>query len=106
MPLNWLCKNHKVDAAADDVITYNQMKAHGLISDKDVKIIYTSDPIPGSPWAWRKDLPSELKDKLKDAFLNVAKEIPRHSVLMVVLWKDMQKLMMPIITLFGKQPKY
>ncbi len=70
-------KNHKVDAAADDDITYNQMKAQGLISDKDVKIIYTSDPIPGSPWAWRKDLPSELKDKLKDAFLNVAKDDPK-----------------------------
>ena len=67
-------KNRKVDAGADDDITYNQMKATGLISDKDVKVIFTSDPIPGSPWAWRKDLPSDLKAKLKEAFLNVAKE--------------------------------
>lgn len=67
-------KNRKVDAAADDDITYNQMKAQGLINDKDVKIIYVSDPIPGSPWAWRKDLPDDLKAKLKEAFLNVAKD--------------------------------
>jgi len=70
-------KNRKVDAAADDDITYNLMKAQGMLSDQDVKIIYTSEPIPGSPWAWRKDLPSELKDKLKEAFLNVAKDDPQ-----------------------------
>jgi len=67
-------KNRKVEAAADDDITYNNMKAKGLLSDKDVKIIWTSDPIPGSPWAWRKDLPTDLKAKIKAAFLNMAKE--------------------------------
>lgn len=67
-------KNRKVDAAADDDITYNQMKEKGLLTDKDVKIIFTSDPIPGSPWAWRKDLPADLKLKIKDAFMSVAKE--------------------------------
>jgi phosphonate transport system substrate-binding protein len=67
-------KNHKVDAGADDDITYNNMKEKGLLSDKDVKIIWTSDPIPGSPWAWRKDLPADLKTKIKTAFLTMAAE--------------------------------
>lgn len=69
-------KNRKVDAVAvgDDV--YDRMKATGLISGKDAKIIWTSDPIPNSPWSWRKDLPSELKAKIKTAFLNVDKEDP------------------------------
>jgi phosphonate transport system substrate-binding protein len=68
-------KNRKVDAASMDDITFNNMKEKGLLNpDKDIKIIFKSDPIPGSPWAWRKDLPAELKTKIKDAFMNVAKE--------------------------------
>lgn len=69
-------KNRKVEAAADDDITYSNMKANGLLTDKDVKIIYTSDPIPGSVWAWRKELPSNLKTIIKQAYLDVAKEDP------------------------------
>lgn len=68
-------KNRKVDAASMDDITFNNMKDKGLLNpDKDIKVIYKSDPIPGSPWAWRKDLPADLKTKIKDAFMNVAKE--------------------------------
>lgn len=69
-------KNRKVDAGAFDDITYSNMKEQGLITDKDIKIIFASDPIPGSLWAWRKDLPDDLKAKIKEAFLNVAKEEP------------------------------
>jgi phosphonate transport system substrate-binding protein len=69
-------KNRKVDAGADSNKTYNKMKKEGLISDQDIKIIYESDPIPGSPWAWRKDLPPELKTKIKDAFLAMDKDAP------------------------------
>jgi len=67
-------KNRKVDAASMDDITYGNMKEKGLITDQDVKVIFQSDPIPGSPWAWRKDLPEDLKGKLKNAFMSVAKE--------------------------------
>lgn len=69
-------KNRKVDAAADSDYNYNKMKAAGLITDKDVKILFTSDPIPRSPWVWRKDLPAELKAKIKTAFLNMSQEDP------------------------------
>ncbi|MDQ0204633.1 phosphonate ABC transporter substrate-binding protein [Pectinatus haikarae] len=69
-------KNHKVDAAADADDNYNRMKAAGLISDKDVKVIFTSDPIPNAPWAWRKDLPEDLKAKIKAAFLDMAQKDP------------------------------
>lgn len=69
-------KNRKVDAGADSNKTYNKMKKEGLISDQDIKIIFESDPIPSSPWAWRKDLPAELKAKIKEAFLNMDKEAP------------------------------
>ncbi len=69
-------KNRKVDAGADSNKTYAKMKKEGLISDQDIKIIYESDPIPGSPWAWRKDLPPELKTKIRDIFLNMDKDAP------------------------------
>ncbi|MBU2699504.1 phosphonate transport system substrate-binding protein [Sporomusaceae bacterium BoRhaA] len=69
-------KNHKVDAAADADVNYSKMKGAGIISDTDVKVIFTSDPIPNSPWAWRKDLPDDLKEKIKAAFLNMAQDDP------------------------------
>ncbi len=68
--------NRKVDAASMDDITYNRMKEQGLITDQNFKIVFRSDPIPGSPWAWRKDLPDDLKAKIKAAFLNLDKEDP------------------------------
>lgn len=70
-------KNKKVDAGADDDITYNNMTSKGLITKNDSVVIFTSDPIPGSPWAYRKDLPDDMKSKIKDAFLGVAKEDPQ-----------------------------
>jgi len=69
-------KNRKVDAGSMDDITYGNMKEKSMLSDKDIKIIFQSDPIPGSPWAYRKDLSPELKAKLKDAFLVLDKEDP------------------------------
>ncbi|MCL6559561.1 MAG: phosphonate ABC transporter substrate-binding protein [Firmicutes bacterium] len=69
-------KNKKVHAAADDDITYNLMVKQGLISPDEIKIIWESEPIPGSPLAYRKDLPEEIKKKIKDAVINVHKEDP------------------------------
>lgn len=69
-------KNRKIDAGSMDDVTYNTMKEKGVITDKDLKIIFKSEPIPGSPWAWRKDLPAELKEVIKQAYMNMAKEDP------------------------------
>lgn len=69
-------KNRKVEAGSMDDITYGNMKAKDLVGDQNIKIIFQSDPIPGSPWAYRKDLSPELKTKLRDAFLSVDKEDP------------------------------
>ena len=67
-------KNRKVDAGSMDDITYGNMMEKKLITDKDIKIIFKSDPIPGSPWAYRKDLPDELKTKIREAFVAMDKE--------------------------------
>jgi phosphonate transport system substrate-binding protein len=69
-------KNRKVDAGSMDDVTFNNMKEKGLLTDKDIKIVFKSEPIPGSPWAWRKDLPANLKEIIKQAYMNMAKEDP------------------------------
>lgn len=67
-------KNKKVAAAADNDITYERMLKEKLISDTENVIIAESDPIPGSPIAYRSDLPDDLKKKIKDAFLQMHNE--------------------------------
>lgn len=37
---------------------------------EEFEVIWRSDPIPGSPWAFRKDLPIDLKILLQRAFLS------------------------------------
>lgn len=67
-------KHKKVHAAADNDITYGRMLNEKLISATENVIIAESDPIPGSPVAYRSDLPADLKKKIKDAFLQMHKE--------------------------------
>ena len=68
-------KNKTVDAAADNDITYEKMLAKGLISKETNCIVKESDPLPGSPLVYRKDLPTATKKKIQDAILNAHKEI-------------------------------
>jgi phosphonate transport system substrate-binding protein len=68
-------KNKTVDAAADNDITYEKMLAKGLITKQTNCIIKESDPMPGSPLAYRSDLPADMKAKIQDAILNAHKEI-------------------------------
>lgn len=68
-------KNKTVDAAADNDITYGKMLAKGLITQASNCIIAESTPLPGSPLAYRRDLPGELKTKIQDAVLNAHKKI-------------------------------
>ena len=63
--------NGKVDAGADSDNSYNRMVEEGEIDPEVNKIIYTSDPIPGSPIAVRGNLPEDFKQKVKDALLNM-----------------------------------
>ncbi len=68
-------KNKTVDAAADNDITYEKMLAKGLITKETNCVIKESDPLPGSPLVYRKDLPAATKKKIQDAILNAHKEI-------------------------------
>ena len=44
--------------------------------------MWRSDPIPESPTVWRKNLPDDLKQKIKTAFLNIKD----------ITWADQGKL--------------
>jgi phosphonate transport system substrate-binding protein len=68
-------KNHTVDAAADNNITYDAMLAKGLITQQSNRILAESPDMPGSPLAYRKDLPADLKNRIRDAIVNAHKEI-------------------------------
>ncbi|MHB8171760.1 MAG: phosphonate ABC transporter substrate-binding protein [Thermincolia bacterium] len=69
-------KNKKVDAGSMDDVTFNNMIEKGLLQKDELKVIWESDPIPGSPIAYRKDLPEDIKAKLKEVLLNVHNEDP------------------------------
>lgn len=61
-------KNGKVDAASTNNLDYNRGLGKQWKED-DFNIIWTSNLIPGSPMAVRKDLPNSLKLAIKGAFL-------------------------------------
>jgi phosphonate transport system substrate-binding protein len=64
-------QNGKVDAAAvADVLVETAFK-RGMLKQEDVGVIWTSDPIPGAPFAYRRDLPEDLKAKLRKALAEI-----------------------------------
>jgi phosphonate transport system substrate-binding protein len=68
-------KNKTVDAAADDDITYENMLSKNLITKDSNRVLTESEPLPGSPLTYRKDLDQNTKEKIKDAILNAHKDI-------------------------------
>ncbi|MFQ5551518.1 MAG: PhnD/SsuA/transferrin family substrate-binding protein, partial [Gemmatimonadales bacterium] len=42
------------------------------LKKSDVRVIFTSDPIPGSPFVVRTNLPKDLQAKLKSALLSLS----------------------------------
>ena len=74
--------NKRVDAAtiADRILDAAVQK--NLVKREDIHVVWSSDPIPESPTVWRKNLPPELKEKIKTAFLNIRD----------ITWADQGKL--------------
>jgi phosphonate transport system substrate-binding protein len=63
--------NGKVDAGAGSDNSYARMIDAGEIDPEKNKIIFTSEPIPGSPIVIRKDLPEEMKQNIIDAMVTM-----------------------------------
>jgi phosphonate transport system substrate-binding protein len=62
--------NGDVDAAAVASDTLRAMLLGGEVSEDQYIVIHESEKIPTSPIAVRGDLPQDLKDKIKEFFLN------------------------------------
>jgi phosphonate transport system substrate-binding protein len=62
-------KEGKVNAAgiADEV--YDLAISRGQLKKEDVKIVFASDPIPGSPFVVRTNLPKDLQDRLRKGLM-------------------------------------
>ncbi len=67
--------NGKVDAGASGDNVHQRMVEAGEISADVNKIIYESEPIPGSPIVVRGDLPVELKQKIQQALVDMDQQI-------------------------------
>lgn len=63
--------NGKVDAGASSDNVYQRMVEAGEINPDVNKIIYESEPIPGSPIVVRGDLPDEFKKRIQDALIQM-----------------------------------
>lgn len=68
-------KNKTVDVAADNNITYPMMISKGLITKESNRVLMESPDLPGSPLCYRKDLPADLKGKIRDAILTAHNDI-------------------------------
>lgn len=66
-------KNKRIDAGAMDNLTYQAMLDKGLINKDEIVILWESDPLPGPAIAFGSNLPGDLKEKLKQAFLSMPK---------------------------------
>ena len=74
--------NKRVDAAtiADRILDTAVSK--GMVKAEEIHVVWRSDPIPELPTVWRKNLPDDLKQKIKTAFLNIKD----------ITWADQGKL--------------
>jgi phosphonate transport system substrate-binding protein len=68
-------QNGKVDAAAIADGLLDTAIARGVVRKDDIAIVWTSEPIPGAPFAVRRDLPPEFKKRIIAAFAEM-RDIP------------------------------
>ena len=73
-------KNASVAAGATNNLTVDRMVEQGKVKPSDFRILEKSDPIPGSPMAWRKSLDPALKEKIADAIMASPKALGTYSI--------------------------
>ena len=69
-------QNGKVDAAAVADMLLETAYSRGMLKQDEVVVVWTSDPIPGAPVVYRRDLPEDLKAKIRA----VLRADPRHAL--------------------------
>jgi phosphonate transport system substrate-binding protein len=64
-------QNGKVDAAAIADGLLEAAFTRGVVKREDLEIVWTSGPIPGSPFVMRSDLPDVLKHQIRAVFSEI-----------------------------------
>jgi len=67
-------KNGKVDVAATNDIDLGRLIDKGEVNKEEITIIYSGNPLPGSPMCVRKDLPQSLKAAFLGALLLINRD--------------------------------
>lgn len=75
-----LVQHGSVDAGATNNLTIERLIEQGKLKTTEFRVLVKSDPIPGSPLAWRKDLPDSFKQKIRDAFESSPKTLGTYKV--------------------------
>jgi len=78
-------QNGKVDAAAVADGLLDAAVARGVIKADEIVVVWTSDPIPGSPVVVRRDLPEPLKQRIQAAFYAM-RDIPWSKGTIIKRW--------------------
>lgn len=69
-----MVKNKTVDMCSDNDMTNPAMVAAGKISPETNIVIWRSIPLPGSPVAYRHDLPEKIKEALRKAITTIPED--------------------------------
>lgn len=64
-------QNGKVDGAAIADALLDIAYSRGMLKQDEVAVVWTSDPIPGAPVAYRRDLPADLKARIRASFAQI-----------------------------------
>ena len=64
-------QNGKVDAAAIADALLEAAYARGVVRRDDMQVLWTSEPIPTVPYVMRRDLPEDLRKRIRAAFLAI-----------------------------------
>lgn len=78
-------QNGKVDAAAIADALLEIAYSRGMLKKEDIVVVWTSDPIPGAPIVYRRDLPEDLKAKLRAAFAQIH-DVPWGPTMTIKRW--------------------
>jgi phosphonate transport system substrate-binding protein len=79
--------NKQVDVATNNSENLDKIQQRFPEKFKDIKIVWTSPLIPLDPLVMRKDLPDDVKTKIKTFFFNYAKTDPREKEVVMKISK-------------------
>jgi phosphonate transport system substrate-binding protein len=77
--------NKKVDAGAMDENVFQTMMKSGKITDKQVKVFWTTPPFLDYVWAARKGLDPKIAESFANAFLELDPQKPEHKTILEFL---------------------